>query len=85
MGLNLPKHQMSIHCAWCPFLCTPNLSFFVCYLPIQARIFQFPIFPIANLPFPGNRDSLGDDSWPPSPHLHSNPLLQFFLLHEPRR
>ena len=36
--------------------------------------------------FPTNSwGSLGDDSWPPTPRFHPNPLLQYTLIHEPRR
>ena len=67
MGLNLPKWQVPIHCALCPFLCTPNLSF-------SSAFFLFG-HSLSIPPLPQNWGSLGDDPWHPAPRFQRNPLL----------
>ena len=59
-----------ILCALCLFpLHTGFSSFSLNPQPFQALFFHASHFQL-------NWSSLGDDSWPPTPRFHSNPLLQ---------
>ena len=83
----------SIHMSIAYLYCTLVLISF-CLVPFSSAhessvIFQYlPTFSgsrFLHLPFSEKQSSLGDDSWPPTPRFHPNPLLHYFLIHEPRR
>ena len=72
-------HWFSFLFALCPF------HLHMSFLPISNNFQPFQGLQFPHLPFSDKRSSLGDDSWPPTPRFHPNPLLHYFLIHEPRR